>query len=141
MNYIYSISQAMLKWSQQKVRPSNPIVISAIRDLLVLAESQYVNKIMVRTASDNQNEPPYHMDDLISSLKDTNRDIQDVLKSIEYLQQNIGQSAPVSPSEQREIAQKTAYRLAQLRDEAVIIKDYDLAFEIDNIFDAIGLLT
>ena len=141
MNYIFSISKAMLNWSQKKARPSNPIVISAIRDLLILAESQYVSQIMVRTASDKQNEPQYHMDDLISSLKDTNRDIQDVLKSIEYLQQNIGQSAPINPSNQHEIAQKTAYRLAQLRDEAVIIKDYDLAFEIDQLFDAIGLLT
>jgi len=62
------------------------------------------------------------------------------IKSIEYLQQNIGRSAPVQQSQQYEIAQKTAYRLAQLRDEAVVIKDYELANEIENLFSAVGLL-
>lgn len=140
MNYIFSISQAMLDRAAKPNHYSQPIILSAVRDLLLLAESQFVNQAMVKTSSASQENEPYHIDMLIDSLKDTNRDIQDVLKSIEYLQQNIGQSMPIPSEQQQEIAQKTAYRLAQLRDEAVVIKDYELASELEFLFQEIGLL-
>lgn len=138
MQYILSISQAMLDWSQKQNSHSSPIIVAAARDLLLLAEAQLVGQIMTRTAN-SQQEGTNNIDDLMTSLRDTNRDIQDVLKSIESLQQNIGNNMPV-PDQQHEIAQKTASRLAQLRDEAVIIKEYNLAYEIENLLSEIGLL-
>ena len=140
MNYIFSISDAMLERSNNYHYRSKPIIISAVRDLLILAESQFVNKAMVRTANNSQQYEPYYVDNLMDSLKNTNRDIQNVLKNIEYLEQNIGKPIDISPQEQYQLAEKTAFRLAQLRDEAVIIKDYELANEIENLFNEIGLI-
>ena len=132
MNYILAISKSMLDNATDN--HSKPIVISAIRDLFLLLESQLINQSMVRTSSNTELEiEPENVNDLMSSLKDTKRDIQDIFKSIEYLQSNITQ--PTSEKSQYEVAQKAAMRLAQLRDEAVIVKDYTLANEIDNLFE------
>lgn len=134
MNYILAISKSMLDNATNK--HSKPIVISAIRDLFLLLESQLINQNMVKKSFNTELEvEPENVNDLMSSLKDTKRDIQDIFKSIEYLQNNI--TKPISEKSQHEVAQKAAMRLAQLRDEAVIVKDYTLANEIDDLFENI----
>lgn len=141
MNYLLDISKAMLKRASNVNCNSKPIIISAVRDLLLLAESQLLNGIMVRSATTSlyeQNEP-YNVNDLMNSLKNTNRDIKNVLKNIEYLEKNT--TMPLkSPQIQKEIAEKSVLRLAQLRDEAITIKDYELADSIENLFSEIGLI-
>jgi len=134
------MSKMMLDWVNRNNSISKPIVISAIRDILLVAESQLVNKIMIKTSSVEDEYNNSHVDNLMNSLKNSTRNIEDILKNIKYLQQNIGQTPPFSKEQTYDIANKTTTRLAQLRDEAVIIKDYQLANEIDELFDAIGIL-
>lgn len=137
MEYIFSIAKALMDYDKIE---SQPLVISAARDLLLLAESQMISQIMLKTASKDTKQQTPHVDELLNSLKDSTRNIQDVIKNIEYLQNNIGQFMPFSIDKQYETATKTAERLAVLRDSSVIIKDYKLASEIDNILEAVGLL-
>jgi len=129
----------MFDYADQYDPHSRPIIIAAIRDLFLIAESYLINNIMLKTADNKQQTEIFHVDELMSSLRDTNRDIQDVLKNIEYLQNNISDFQSLTNETQHELAERTATRLAQLRNEAVIIKDYQLAYEIENIFENIGL--
>jgi len=138
MQYVYSIGKSLIEWEQNHHTPSSTFILSTARDILVLAESCLVSDIMTKTAKSQNNS--YSADSIISSLKNTNRDLQDILNNIESLQQNINMPLDITPQQKRDIAQKTAMRLAQLRDEAVIIQDYTLAYQIENLFDAAGIL-
>ncbi len=140
MNYIFSIAKSIFDYSNEFNPNSKPIIISAVRDLLLIAESYMVNNIMVKTANNQKNTAEkFHVDELMNSLKNTNRDILDVLKNIEYLQNNMGLNF-LQEKQQHYLAEKTANRLAQLRNEAVVIKDYKLAYEIENIFENLDLI-
>ena len=135
MHYITAINQSLRKWAEHS--HSSPIIISAVRDLTIIAETQLTSQIMQKTALIDKKEPN-SFEDIMNGLKETDRDLQSILQNIEYLQQNISQPKPSEESDY-ETAEKTAIRLAQLRNEAVVLQDFQLAYEIETLFENIGL--
>lgn len=129
MQYIYSICNSLIKRASKTY--SSPIIIPAIRDLFIYIESSLLQGTMIKT-SNNEN---LDIKDLMDSLKETDRDIQSILNNIEYLKDNLGVS--INNEQNYKTACFVANRLSQLRDEAIIIKDYHLAKGIDDIFEKV----
>jgi hypothetical protein len=130
MQYIYSICNSLIKWANKS--HSSTIIVPAVRDLFIYLESSLLQEAMIKTANEKEN---LNIKDLMDSLKETDRDIQSIINNIEYLRDNLGM--PVNDEQEYKTACLVADRLSQLRDEAVVVKDYPLAKEIDDIFENI----
>jgi hypothetical protein len=130
MQYIYSICNSLIKWANKS--HSSTIIVPAVRDLFIYLESSLLQEAMIKTANEKEN---LNIKDLMDSLKETDRDIQSIINNIEYLRDNLGM--PVNDEQEYKTACLVADRLSQLREEAVVVKDYPLAKEIDDIFENI----
>jgi hypothetical protein len=131
MSYLLEISNSLLKWGNSNPN-SRPIILSAVRDFLIYEEAQALRTTMVKTAA---NEQPTGVSDLINSLRETDRDLRDILKSIDYIQTRFNDQKP-SPKDQQEITKTAMSRLGQLHYEAANIGDGVLSREIAKLINA-----
>ena len=133
MIYLRQLSNSLLKWSNLNPK-SSTIILPVVRDFLILEEIKLIKSAMKKMA--NSNIEPSNVQDLMYTLKDTNRDLHDILQNIEFLQGKC-QEDDSPTQETNEITKIAISRLCSLQKEAEAINDVQLSREIKKFIDAV----
>ena len=132
MSELTSIANALIRWAGTDPLAA-PLAISAARDLLCLEEAELRLTSMSRTASVDT--VRRGLPEMFDSIRNTNRDCAEILRSISKLQ-SAGVVRP-SPAMSHDVGQRAVERLVRLSNSADAAGRHPLAKAVDELVMAV----
>lgn len=138
MHYLAEMAKSLMRMADARPRSVVPLTVAA-RNLLVMAEAELMlSDSMMRRAAAVGGEGVVtnsNPQELISQLRDTNRDLYDILRYVESLDQRRteGDDEPATLETKSKVARLACEEMLKLAASADDLGDVALADEVDSL--------